>query len=260
VSRPRVFLVDDEALPLATLKRLVAADGRLDIVGTATDPAAALEQVRKLRPDAILLDVQMPEMDGFALLSKLASPPHTIFVTAYDQYAVRAFEVNSIDYLLKPVSAGRLRQAVDRLLARCRDHPDALPLQALVEQMASALRPPQFLRRVALDNGASSLLLQVEKITHFLSEQRYTYAVHAAGRGIVSYTLQELEGRLDPQQFYRIHRSALVNLEQVVKVSRWFGGRLCVTLAGRTRSELIVSKDRAKGLKEALGLRASELI
>jgi two-component system LytT family response regulator len=252
MSRLRCYAVDDEELSLASLLRLLEGSGRADVVGASCDPVQAVQEIRRLQPEALFIDIHMPELDGFALLRELARPPLVVFTTAYHQHAVRAFEVNSVDYLLKPITTARLMQALQRLEERIA-HP-APDIGQLLEQLAAQLKPFPYLRRVASQRGEQTLLIEVSEVTHFQAEDRFTYAVTADGKLLVSVPLSDLEKRLDPACFVRIHRSVIVNLAYVDTVSRWFGGRLLIRLKDRAGTELPVSRANVGRLREALGL------
>jgi two-component system LytT family response regulator len=255
MSALRCYLVDDEELPLSSLERMLRETRRVEIAGASTDPAVALAEIQRLRPDALFLDIHMPQLDGFQLLAALPSPPLVVFTTAYDHHAVRAFEVNSVDYLLKPVNSERLLESIARLERQLEKRdPAPPPLDRILETVAAALQPREWLKRVGTQSGDSVSLLDVDEISHFVSEDRYTYACTDRGRFLVGLSLGDLEARLSPAQFLRIHRSALVNLQQVAQISRWFAGRVLVRLRNRDRTELPVSRDKVAALRRALGV------
>ncbi|MDZ7636980.1 MAG: LytTR family DNA-binding domain-containing protein [Bryobacterales bacterium] len=206
-----------------------------------------------MRPDALFLDIHMPEIDGFALLSRLKTPPHVVFTTAYDEHAVRAFEVNSVDYLLKPVTRDKVSRALNRLadrLAKANENPAGL--DALLRMVADSLRRKEWLRRVSTQVGQHLTLIDVDEVTHFVSEDRYTYACTGQGKHLIAPSLVELEERLDPAHFLRIHRGAIVNLREVARISRWFQGRLHVQM--KNGGQLSVSREKVAKLRDALGL------
>lgn len=251
----KAFLVDDEPLALKRLSRLLEATGRIDISGAATDPLEAVAQLQDRPVDVLFLDIQMPVMNGFELLARLDEPPLVIFTTAYDQYALQAFEANSIDYLLKPVEPARLVKALDKL-DRLRRTAGAQPdWRALADQVAAALasRTPQYLSRVASRVGDRVEFVDVAQVTHFYAREKLTYAATAAKQHVVDQTIAALEQRLDPGRFLRIHRSTILNLDHVRELHAWFGGRLMVRLKDG-KSDLGVSRDRVAALKERLGV------
>jgi two-component system LytT family response regulator len=255
----RVYLVDDEPLALKRLSHLLQASRRVEILGKATDPETALDFLRSESVDVLLLDIQMPGTNGFELLAKLPSQPMVIFTTAYDEYALKAFKVNSIDYLLKPIEPKELERALDKV-ERLRRTDSAARLQTqlqnALEQLAIALqtRPTEFPQRIASRVGGRIQFIDLTKISHFQSEEKLTYAVTPIKEYVVDHTITELEHKLDPKRFVRIHRSTLLNLSWVDEVHSWFGGRLLVRLKGEKHSELTVARDRARTLKQSLGL------
>ncbi len=254
MKRFRAYLVDDEALALKRLSRLLEDSGRFEIAGSSTDPDAAFEWLRANPVDVLFLDIQMPGMTGFELLSRLAEQPAVIFTTAYDQYALKAFEVNSVDYLLKPVEREQLQRAIRKL-----DRPGASPapdLRAIIEQIAASLNqreaePPD---RIASRTGDRVHFVDLARVTHFYAQDKLTYAATAARQFCVDYTISDLEQRLAKRNFLRIHRATLVNLDWVQEIDAWFAGGVLVRLRDDKRTELPVARDRVRVLKEKLGL------
>ncbi len=245
------YLVDDEPLALRRLTRLL--ERRVTLLGASTDPVRALAEIERLAPAVLFLDIEMPELNGFQLLERLSREPLVVFTTAYDEYALRAFEVNSIGYLLKPVEEGALDRAlvkVERMCAGVEPRPD---LNRLLEQLArgrDAARPV----RIASRLGERTIFVELDRVTHFLAEDKLTYAVTPEKRYAVDYSVAELEARLDPSRFVRVHRSTLVNLDWVRELSTWFGGRILLKLKDPASTEITVSRDRVRELKEKLGL------
>ena len=253
----RAFLVDDEPLALKRLTRLLEDTGRAEIAGTSTDPVDALACLASDPPDALFLDIQMPGMNGFEMLALLDPQPLTIFTTAFDRYALRAFEVNSIDYLLKPVEAQQLARALNKLerLHGAGQRPD---LRAVVAQLAEALRAPhgQFLSRVASRVGERVQFIELAQVTHFFAGDKLTYAATAAKNHAVDHTIADLERKLDPAKWVRIHRATILNIDYLQEIDAWLGGRVLVRLKDAKRTELQVARDRVRPLRERLGLTA----
>lgn len=267
----RAFLVDDEPLALKRLGRLLAATGRVEIAGSAADPEAALAFLSHHDVDVLFLDIQMPGMDGFELLSRLPAQPMVVFTTAYDQYALKAFEVNSIDYLLKPVEAQQLERALKKL-ERSRGAAGSTaagrapaPQQEwmrqpefrdLLAQLSAALRAPQaeFPDRVASRVGERVQFIEMARVTHFFAQDKLTFAAAGGKAHSVDFSIAELEQKLDPKKWVRIHRGTLLNLAWVQELDAWFGGRALVRLKDEKRTELTVARDRVRALKERLGL------
>ena len=257
------YLVDDEPLALERLSRLLANVEAITIMGSASDPAEALrflssDAARSV--DVLFLDIQMPGMTGFDLLSRLAEQPLVIFTTAYDEYALRAFEVNSIDYLLKPIEPEQLERAVGKLQ---RLRPIAKPawqqsseLPQLLHELAASLRGErhEYPRRIASRVGERISFLDLEGITHFQAQDKLTYAIANGRQHSVDQTIAELEQRLDPARFLRIHRAILVNIDWIQEVNSRIADRIAVTLKDPRHTQLPVARDRVRSLKTRLGL------
>ncbi len=255
----RAFLVDDEPLAVKRLARLLQGVDRIQVVGKTTDPAAALAFLRNETVDVLFLDIQMPGMNGFELLAQLSEQPTVIFTTAYDEYALEAFKVNSVDYLLKPVEPRALEHSLEKLdrLRGARNSPELqAQLQAAVRQLAASMRvaPAEFPNRISSRLGGRIQFIDLDRVTHFAAEEKLTYAVTASKRYVVEYSIVDLARKLDPRRFVRIHRSTLLNLAAVEEVHSWFAGRLVVRLKGEKPVELTVARDRARLLKQSLGL------
>jgi len=262
-ARLRAYLVDDEQLALERLSRLLANFEEVTVAGATTDPAEALkflssEDARSI--DVLLLDIQMPGMTGFELLSRVPEQPFVIFTTAYDEYALRAFEVNSIDYLLKPIEPEQLERAL-RKLERLR--PMAKPawqqsaeLPELLHELAASLRGErhEFPRRIASRVGERITFLDLEAVTHFQALDKLTYAIANGRQHSVDQTIADLEQRLDPERFLRIHRAVLVNMDWIQEVNSWFAGKVMVTLKDARHTQLPVARDRVRSLKSRLGI------
>jgi len=253
-SHLRVYLVDDEPLALKRLARLLKATGKVQVVGSTTDVESALAFLASESVDALFLDIQMPELNGFELLSRLESQPLVVFTTAFDQYALRAFEVNSIDYLLKPIETEQLDRAISKI-ERLRGSEPTQDVRDVVERLAAALRSGKAIYpdKVASRSGERIWFIELSKVTHFLAKDKMTYAVTAERSYVIDSTIAELEQKLDPNQFLRIHRSTLLNLSHVQEVSSWFAGGVVVRLNDQKRTELTVARDRVRALKQRLG-------
>ncbi len=262
-SSLRAYLVDDEPLAIERLERLLANAGGLRIAGSATDPAQALDFLNGGSGetiDVLFLDIQMPVLNGFELLSRLTRQPFVIFTTAYDEYALRAFEVNSIDYLMKPIEPEQLARALKKLDRLCptikpdwQRNPD---LPALLKELAASLRGERrgYPRRIASRVGERIVFLDLDAVTHFLAQDKLTYALVAGRRHCVDQTIAELERRLDPAKFLRVHRSALVNVDWIQEVNSWFAGKIVLSLKDPQRTPIPVARDRVRSLKSRLGI------
>jgi two-component system LytT family response regulator len=254
----KAFLVDDESLAIKRLQRMLAATGRVEIAGTSTDPVEAIEAIVKAKPDVLFLDIEMPGMTGFQMLSKLDPQPLIVFTTAYDQYALEAFGVNSVDYLLKPIEAAQLTRAldkVDRMRGGVEPRPEIQKLLDRLSTLAAAARgQTAYPDRIASRIGERIELVELARVTHFFAREKLTYAATAAKNYVVDHTIQELEEKFDPRKFVRIHRAILLNLDYVHELNTWFAGRMMVRLKDEKHTELTVSRDRVRALKERLGV------
>ena len=258
----RAYLVDDEVLAIERLRRMLAAFPEIEIAGAATDPAEAVAALNDPNSpiDVLFLDIQMPGLNGFELLSRLNVQPFVIFTTAFDQHALRAFETNAIDYLLKPIEPDHLERALHKL-GRLRpivkpgwQQDPALP--ELLKELTASLREGHatYPNRIASRVGERISFLPLDDVTHFIAQDKLTFAVVASRRHSVDQTIVELERRLDPAKFLRIHRSALVNVDWIHEVNAWFAGKLVLTLKDAQHTQLTVARDRVRSLKDRLGI------
>jgi len=245
----RTLIVDDEAPARERLKRLLADIEGVELIGEAEGGVQAVEMIERERPDLVLLDIQMPGLDGFGVIEALEDPPLVIFVTAYDEYAIRAFEVNALDYLLKPFSRERLEKAVRRAQEALAEEQDfAMRLSPLLESLATQGR---YLTRLAVRDRDRICVLDVDEVD-WIDVEDEQVMVHVGDRAyLIRRTLTELEARLDPAHFFRAHRSAIVNLSRVKEVIPWFKGSHKLRLT--TGAEVELSRARARALRKILG-------
>jgi two-component system LytT family response regulator len=248
----RAYVLDDERLAVERLTRLLTATKRVEVVGSEIDPEAALAFLQTHPADVLFLDIQMPVLSGFELLERLEAPPPVIFTTAFDRYALDAFEVSSIDYLLKPIEPERLERALDKL-ERLTGQPKP-DVHALARELAAALAPNRRLERVASRVGERTTVLDVARISHFLSKDKLTFAVVNGREHVIDQTLADLESRLDPRRFARIHRATLVNVGFVQELFPAIDGGVLVRLKDEPKTELSVARDRVRELKTRLGI------
>ncbi|HWW86178.1 MAG TPA: LytTR family DNA-binding domain-containing protein [Vicinamibacterales bacterium] len=248
----RAYVVDDERLAVERLTRLLEQTGRVQVIGSTTDPEAALIALRTQAVDVLFLDIQMPEVSGFDLIERLESEPPIIFTTAYDQYAINAFAVNSIDYLLKPIEPERLDRALDKL-ERLAGQPRQ-DTRALAKELAVQLSPGRKLERIASRVGERTTVLEVARVSHFIAKDKLTFAVVNGHSHIVDYTLADLDERLDSRRFVRIHRATIVNVGLVKELYPGVDGGMLVRLKDQGETELSVARDRVRELKAKLGI------
>jgi len=243
----KALLVDDERLARSELRRLLRAHPEVEIIGEASGASHAKEKIRTLHPDLIFLDVQMPGRTGFELLAELAEPPRVIFTTAYDQYALKAFDFGALDYLLKPIEPTRLAQA----LARLRENTDTE--RPVLGESSPAHGVLSENDQVFLKDGDRCWLVRVSEIRLLESEGNYARIYFAENHPLIPRSLQTLETRLDPQHFLRVSRQHIINLRFVRKVEPWFDGGLLLYL-GEHDPEIKVARRRAQELRERLSL------
>ncbi len=244
----RTLLVDDEDLARTALRRALAPAADIEIVGEATNGIEAVGMIGELRPDLVLLDIEMPGFDGFEVVQHLTNPPAIIFATAYDEYAVRAFEANAIDYLLKPVQQDRLDRALERVRQRLGDASQGQGSR--VREIARERTGP--LRRVAARRGKRIVIVPLREVIRVEIEDKLVFAVTVTDRLLIEKTITELETLLEPSGFLRISRGELVNLEAVKELVPWFSGTWRVKLTNGEERD--VSRERARQLKEAMGI------
>ena len=260
-SKPlRVLLVDDEPLALTRLDKLLREIESVFVIDKVSDPEAALKILMSVEVDVLFLDIQMPGMNGFELLSKLPVQPAVIFTTAYDKYAFKAFEVCSIDYLLKPIEPQQLKRAlnkIDQLRGLGRPIYELSEFPLLIAKLAErlSLEQDKLPKRIGSRIGERIQYIELDKISHFFSEDKATFAATEEGKKyIVDYTMSELEKRLGVSGFIRIHRASLVNSKFILELHRWFGGRGVLKLKDKNNSKLLVSRDKIGILRKGLGL------
>jgi two-component system, LytTR family, response regulator len=235
--RIRTLIVDDEPLARLRIRELLAKEADVEIVGEAPDGPTAVSLVRELRPDLLFLDIQMPELDGFGVLEQIGPRPipALVFVTAYDRFALRAFEAHALDYLLKPYDDERFAGAVQRVRALLRQH-DAGDLERRVRELLSDVRGgASYLERLAVQSGSRSVLIPIDEIDWLEAEGKYV-RVHAREHAyLIRDTLRRLESALDPARFLRIHRSIIVNVERIREVEAYFRGEYILFLRNGTQ-------------------------
>jgi two-component system LytT family response regulator len=242
----RLVIVDDEPLARAVLREYAQQDEGLEIVADCANGFEAVKAVADLKPDLVLLDVQMPKLDGFEVLELLGRDQPVIFVTAYDQYALRAFEVHAVDYLLKPFSAERFQEAMARARERLRAKA-ALPLEEIVREARPRTGPAE---RVLIRDGANVHVLPADAIDYVEAQDDYVAFKSAGKQYLKDQTLAAVEAMLDPARFVRIHRSFILNIDRIAKVELYAKDSRMATLRDGTR--LPVSRAGYARLSELL--------
>jgi two-component system LytT family response regulator len=241
----RALIVDDERLARNELRRLLGAHPALEIVGEAANPIEARAAIAALAPDLVFLDVQMPGGNGFDLLASLDAAPAVIFTTAFDQYALRAFDVSALDYLLKPIEPARLAHALRKFDARLQ-----VPAAAVVP--VPAAQAPAADGKVFIKDGERCWFVALEQIMLFESEGNYTRVYFEANRPLLLRSLNQLEARLDPERFLRVSRRQIVNLDFVTGIAPGPGSGMVLTLKGDVKVPM--SRRRAAEFRQLNGL------
>lgn len=243
----RALIVDDEDLARLALRELMKTHLEIEVVGECSNGFEAVKAVAEQKPHLIFLDVQMPKLSGFDVLELIGTETAIIFVTAYDQYAMRAFDVHAVDYLLKPVGRERFEAALERARSRIGDK---MPSGA---ELAVAARPPQqFLERVVVKDGTRVTLIPVEKLDYAEAQDDYVSLASEGKKHLKQQTIAGLEACLDPQRFVRVHRSYVVNFERVARIEPYAkdskiailrdGTRLPVSRAGYARLKALLEQ------------------
>lgn len=239
-ERFTALLVDDERLARKELRSMLVEHEIIDVVGEAENVAQAIQLVRDTEPDVVFLDIQMPGESGFMLLEQIQSNFKVIFVTAFDAYAIRAFEVNALDYLLKPINPARLAQAIERLSLH-----DVVPTQTA--------RPLEYEDRLFIEVDERSRLLKVSDIVVISATGDYSKIISADGqKSLVLKSLKDWEGRLPEKHFTRIHRSTIINVEYVERVESWFNRSYRIHLK-HFEEPLVMSRRYAARFKTNFG-------
>ena len=243
----RTLVVDDEKLARDRLLSFLRNIDDIEVVGQAKNGVDAVRLIEDAAPDLVFLDVQMHGLDGFGVLKAVTKTPEVIFATAYDEYAIQAFEVHAADYLLKPISRTRLEEAVRQVRQRLAGQTPSTQLQDLLQMLEARQR--RYLSQVPVHRGRQILVLPSDQILWFEVEYRLVYAHVDGDRYMTSFTLKELEERLDPEIFFLAHKSRLVNLQHVRAIVPWFGGRFKLVMRDQKGSEVELSRAQARELR-----------
>jgi two-component system LytT family response regulator len=242
----RAVLVDDEELARQLLREYLWESASVEVVAECANGFDAVKAIGELKPDLVFLDVQMPKLDGFEVLELIDPPPAVIFVTAYDQYAMRAFDAHAVDYLLKPFHLDRFQKALERARARI-----GAPRLTASELTAAARPPGQMLERMVVKDGSKVHIIPVNKLDYVEAQDDYV-ALHSEKKNYLKQqTIASVEEQLDPKRFVRIHRSYIVNLERIARIEPYTkDSRVAVLQDG---AQLPVSRSGHAKLKALLG-------
>lgn len=236
----RALLVDDERLARAELTRLLDKFPEIEIVSEASNGEEAIKLIEEHKPDLVFLDVQMPGMTGFEVLEHLHIVPNIIFVTAYDEYALKAFEVNALDYVLKPIELSRLEKAIEKVNSKNQ------------EQDIQTNKELSHESQIFIKDGEKCWFVKLDKVRMFESEGNYVRLYFDDSKPMILKSLNNLEKRLNDKEFFRISRKYIINLSWVEKVEAWFNGGLRVTL--KTGEKLEISRRQTSRFKEVMSI------
>ena len=251
----RTLIVDDMLLARKRVRRYLANDPEIEIVGECSDGCEAVEAVKTLKPDLMLLDVQMPEVDGFEVISRLSGGklPLVIFITAFDHFALRAFEVHAVDYLLKPFDAERLQRALERAkvqLERSQQVDLEARMNALLQDVAGT---PRNIKRLAIKTNGRTIFLHVDEIDWIEAAGNYLRLQAGKESHMIRERISQIETRLDNSQFVRIHRSYIVNLDRIKEMQPLFNGdQLVILRSGKRLTMSRTYRDRLMSLLDSL--------
>jgi two-component system LytT family response regulator len=240
----RALVVDDERLARKELINLLSNHDNIEVVGEALNVEDAKEKIDQLQPDVIFLDIQMPERNGFELLEELPACPDIVFVTAYDEYAIKAFEVNALDYLLKPVDPARLNETLNKLRPKL-DKADGRSSTSFQDRLMLS-------DRIFIKDGDKCWFVELEKVRMFESEGNYVKVYFDNFRPLILRSLNNLEERLDNRSFFRANRKYIINLKWISSIENWFNGGLQVEL--REGEKVEISRRQAIKFKELMSL------
>lgn len=241
----RVIIIDDERLARKELTSLLTELDQVEIIDECSNADDAIEKIEELKPDLIFLDIQMPGKDGFAMLEELSFVPKVIFTTAYDEYALKAFDVNAFDYLMKPIESGRLKESLDKLIAELEQNkPVAVSKEALHKFDAE--------EQVFLKDGDKCWFVKLKDISLFESEGNYVRVYFENNKPLILKSLNNLEDRLDSRVFFRANRKYIINLNWIDSVESWFNGGLLAKLS--TGMQVEISRRQAAKLKDMMSL------
>jgi len=236
----KTLLIDDESLALQRLERLLAPFGFIQIIAKATSGFEAVEKINELKPNLIFLDIQMPELTGFEVLEKIDESPFIVFSTAYDEYALKAFETNSIDYLLKPIEPGRLKTALEKLQRLTQE--DIGQYKEQLQKLLAGFKAPSK-KRIKVKIGSHIRLINIDDIYYFRAEDKYVEAHTFDESFLLNQSLNQLQTDLPPDDFVRVHRSAIINLNYLEEIKKLHMGSYLARMKDKQKTQVPVSRN-----------------
>ena len=246
----KTLIIDDERLARQRLVRLLKPYEQIDIIGEAVNGQDGLEKIEKLKPELIFLDIEMPVYNGFEMLSQLKHQPKVVFTTAYDQYAIKAFEEDSIDYLLKPVETDRLEKTIKKLQRTQHQPPSNLPLQALIE----LLHTKKDIKTLTVKIGDKILLIKLDGIIYIEAEEKYVFLhTEECKKLLTDFTISSLEAKL-PEVFVCVHRGIIINSDHIKEIRKGFNGAFVFVMNDHKNTCIASSRSNGERLRERFGI------
>jgi two-component system LytT family response regulator len=246
----KTLIIDDERLARKRLARLLKPYEHIDIIGEAVDGQDGLEKIEHLKPELIFLDIEMPVFNGFEMLSKLKHQPKVVFITAYDQYAIKAFEEDSIDYLLKPLEINRLEKTIEKLNRTQHQPTPYLPLQTLIEQ----LRVKKDIQTLTVKIGDKIFLIKLDRIIYLEADEKYVILYTTDGKKhVTDYTIASLEKKL-PEVFVSVRRGTIINCDHIKEIRKGFNGTFKFIMNNYENTSISSSRSNGERLRERFGI------
>jgi len=247
----RAMIIEDEKPAVERLKSLLKKIGTIELIDTCFSGQEAVRLIDSKKPELIFLDIHLHDMSGIDLLPLISHKPLTIFTTAYNQYAIQAFELQAVDYLLKPFSLERLQEAVRRAAEKLNS---SISIETELNNLLTRWAPQQdYLKRIPSKIGDKIYILNDDQIIYFDTEDKLIFAHLDDSKFLVNYKMEELQARLDPDKFFRIHRSTIVNLNYVKTIEAWFAGGYMMTVRDKQSTKLTISRSAGRTLRQKLG-------
>lgn len=247
----KTILIDDEPLAIGRLKRLLGKFEDFEIIAEAKNGQEGLEKITQLKPDVIFLDIEMPEMTGFEMLAQLDFMPLVVFATAYDQYAIRAFEENSIDYLLKPIETERLEKTVEKL-RKLKSNSGNSSVNNSLLQLIEQFKPKKDIHSISVKSGEKILFILLTEISFFEAEDKYVFLNTTDGKQyLTNYTIASLEEKL-PENFIRVSRSSIINSLLIKELQKYFSGKYLVIMRDTKASKIETGSAYGENLKKLM--------
>ena len=243
----KTFVVEDEPHSLSRLKTLLSEIQEISIIGQADNGIQAVSEINKLRPELVFMDINLPGKNGFEVISALEYRPKIIFITAYQEYAIKAFEENAVDYLLKPISLERLQSAVNKVIQSNKTLEDNV-----IDIIKKYMNSEKYLTRFSIKLEDEILILNQQDVFYFKAEDKYVFLCTYDKEYYYDNTLKNLEELLDPSVFLRIHKSYIVSISKIERLKKWFLSEYSVELSDKTKSSLKVGRNFLPALKDKL--------